>query len=99
MSTHLTTLKAHLGTAVTRFSSTSRRTGTDNFHKFRAFAQLTGLDPNIWFNNVELGAAKVLGLGPVQYVSNIHKYYIAYQLSVERLEAHRKANDGMRTQN
>jgi hypothetical protein len=28
-----------------------------------------------------------------------HKYYIAYQLSVERLEAHRKANEGMRTQN
>ena len=28
-----------------------------------------------------------------------HKYYIAYQLSVERLNANRMANDGMRTQN
>ena len=73
--------------------------GPYNLQKFRAFAQQTGLDPNIWFNNVELGAAKVLGFAPVQYVSNIYKYYIAYQLSVERLKAHKKANEGMRTQN
>ena len=69
--------------------------GPHNLKKFRAFAQQTGLDPNIWFNNVELGAAKILGFGPVQYVSNIYKYYIAYQLSVERLNANRKANEGM----
>ena len=73
--------------------------GPHNLKKFRAFAQQTGLDPNISFNNIELGAAKVLGFGPVRYVSNIYKYYIAYQLSVERLNANRKANEGMRTQN
>ena len=72
--------------------------GPDNLRKFRAFAQQTGLDPNIWFNNVELGAAKVLGLGTVQYVSNIYKYYISYQLSIERLEANRRALEDMRTQ-
>jgi membrane-bound lytic murein transglycosylase MltF len=48
--------------------------GPHNLQKFRAFAQQTRLDPNIWFNNVELGAAKILGFEPVQYVSNIYKY-------------------------
>jgi len=73
--------------------------GPGSLRKFRAAARQAGLDPNVWFNNVELGAAKVAGLTPVQYVSNIYKYYIAYQLSVERLDANRKANEGMRTQN
>jgi membrane-bound lytic murein transglycosylase MltF len=85
-------VKSAFGEAAIRLSSTSRRAGPDNLRKFRAFARQTGLDPNIWFNNVELDPAKVLGLGPVQYVSNISKYYIPYQLSVERLEAHRKAD-------
>ena len=34
-------------------------------------------------------------LTPVQYVSNIYMYYISYQLSVDRLEADRKAHEGM----
>jgi len=83
----------------TLMSFAAYNAGPHNLQKFRAFAQQTGLDPNIWFNNVELGAAKILGFEPVQYVSNIYKYYIAYQLSVERLDAHRKANEGLRTQN
>jgi hypothetical protein len=41
------------------------------------------------------GAAKVAGLTPVQYVSNIYKYYISYQLADERLEADRKAREDM----
>ena len=69
--------------------------GPDNLRKFRAAARQAGLDPNVWFNNVELGAAKVAGLTPVQYVSNIYMYYISYQLSVDRLEADRKAHEGM----
>jgi len=76
----------------TLMSFAAYNAGPHNLRKFRAFAQQTGLDPNIWFNNVELGAAKVLGLAPVQYVSNIYKYYIAYQLSVERLAAGKKAH-------
>lgn len=82
----------------TLMSFAAYNAGPDNLRKFRAFAQQTGLDPNIWFSNVELGAAKVLGLGPVQYVSNIYKYYISYQLSIERLEASRRALENVRTQ-
>jgi hypothetical protein len=42
-----------------------------------------------------VGPAKVAGLTPVQYVSNIYKYYISYQLADERLEADRKAREDM----
>jgi len=43
-----------------------------------------GLDPNVWFRNVEVVAAREIGRETVQYVSNIYKYYIAYKLVTER---------------
>ena len=45
-----------------------------------------GLEPNTWFRNVEVVAAKRIGRETVQYVSNIYKYYIAYSLILERLQ-------------
>lgn len=44
-----------------------------------------GYDPNIWFDNVELAAARDVGREPVQYVSNIFKYHLAYMLSEEQI--------------
>ncbi len=38
-----------------------------------------GMSPDVWFNNVEVAAARVIGRETVQYVSNIFKYYIAYK--------------------
>ncbi|MCF8041657.1 MAG: lytic transglycosylase F [Desulfarculaceae bacterium] len=38
-----------------------------------------GLNPNVWFHNVEEAAARVIGRETVHYVSNIYKYYIAYR--------------------
>ena len=52
----------------------------------RAEAQKTGLDPNVWFNNVERVAARRIGRETVTYVSNIYKYYVAYRLAVGQLE-------------
>ena len=43
-----------------------------------------GLDPNIWFGNVEHIAAEKIGRETVQYVGNIYKYYIAYKLLSEQ---------------
>ena len=43
------------------------------------------LDPNRWFHNVEIIAAKRIGRETVHYVSNIYKYYIAYRLTIENL--------------
>ena len=48
--------------------------------KLRKEAASMGLDPNVWFRNVEIVAAKRIGRETVQYVSNIYKYYIAYKL-------------------
>lgn len=45
-----------------------------------------GLDPNIWFRNVEVVAAKRIGRETINYVSNIFKYYLAYRLIVDKKE-------------
>ncbi len=49
-----------------------------------------GLDPNIWFHNVEIAAASEIGRETVQYVSNIYKYYIAYRMITDQMEAKEK---------
>ena len=49
-------------------------------------AQSRGLDPNVWFKNVEIVVAEKIGRETVQYVSNIYKYYIAYKLSQEKAD-------------
>ncbi|WP_455270670.1 transglycosylase SLT domain-containing protein [Rhizobium herbae] len=61
--------------------------GPGNLRKFRRKATELGLDPNIWFGNVENAAAAIVGRETVQYVSNIFKYYIAYSLLVEQMTA------------
>jgi membrane-bound lytic murein transglycosylase MltF len=44
------------------------------------------LDPNVWFDNVERIVAEDVGRQPVQYVSNIYKYFIAYTLVQEDIK-------------
>lgn len=58
--------------------------GPGNLRKFRRMAAKSGRDPNVWFNNVEVSAASVVGRETVQYVSNIYKYYIAYVMADQR---------------
>jgi membrane-bound lytic murein transglycosylase MltF len=65
--------------------------GPGNLRKFRAVAAKSGLDPNVWFGNVEHGAAKVVGRETVEYVANIYVYYVAYRLAVERDAMRKKA--------
>ena len=52
--------------------------GPANLRRFRAFAAQSGFNPNLWFGNVETGAAAIVGQETVHYVGNIYKYYIAY---------------------
>jgi membrane-bound lytic murein transglycosylase MltF len=52
--------------------------GPGSLKRFRAYARQHGLNPNVWFGNVESAAAAIKGYETVQYVSNIYKYYIAY---------------------
>ena len=46
-----------------------------------------GLDPNAWFHNVEMAAAKEIGRETVQYVGHIYKYYIVYRMLAAQREA------------
>ena len=57
----------------------------------RKEAAKRGLDPNLWFNNVELVTAEKIGGETTTYVRNIYKYYVAYRLTLEVQEAQEKA--------
>ena len=61
--------------------------GPTNLARFRKWAADSDLDPNVWFFNVEQGAARIVGQETVQYVGNIYKYYVAYRLISERPSA------------
>lgn len=50
-----------------------------------------GLDPDVWFFNVERAAARDVGLETVRYVANVNKYRLAYELGETVLSA--RAND------
>jgi membrane-bound lytic murein transglycosylase MltF len=65
--------------------------GPGNLRKFRAVAVKSGLDPNVWFGNVEHAAASIVGRETVDYVANIYVYYVAYRLAVERDAMRKKA--------
>jgi membrane-bound lytic murein transglycosylase MltF len=53
----------------------------------RNHAKRDGLDPNVWFDNVENEIAKTVGAETVTYVGNIYKYYVGYSLLLERRAA------------
>lgn len=71
------------------FAFASYNAGPARVAKLRKMAQDEGLDPNKWFNNVELIAGREIGAETVTYVSNIYKYYVAFKL-VEEAEQKRK---------
>jgi membrane-bound lytic murein transglycosylase MltF len=52
-----------------------------------------GLDPNVWFGNVESVASEKIGRETVTYVSNIYKYYVAYTLVIESLNERQKQRE------
>jgi membrane-bound lytic murein transglycosylase MltF len=77
------------------FAFASYNAGPGRIAQLRREAAKRGLDPNRWFNNVELVAADKIGSETVNYVSNIYKYYTAYKLLVEQDEERRKAREGV----
>jgi membrane-bound lytic murein transglycosylase MltF len=72
------------------FAFASYNAGPARIRQLRAEARRQGLDPNVWFDNVERVASARIGRETVQYVSNIYKYYVAYQLTWAERES-RKA--------
>ena len=62
----------------------SYNAGPTRIARLRKTAASEGLNPNLWFGNVELVVAKNVGQETVQYVSNIYKYYVSYKLTLEQ---------------
>ena len=65
------------------FTFASYNAGPGRVRQLRREAAKRGLDPNVWFGNVEQIASERIGRETVTYVSNIYKYYVAYKLIVE----------------
>lgn len=63
------------------------------FAQLRRQAQKRGLDPDQWFNNVEVVVAERVGIETTTYVRNIFKYYTAYKLQLEVFSERRKARE------
>jgi len=61
------------------FTMAGYNAGPNRINRLRGVAESRGLDPNIWFNNVELVVAAQVGREPINYVSNIYRYYIVYK--------------------
>ena len=77
----------------TLFTFAAYNAGPARLRSLRKEAAKRGLDPNVWFNNVEIVASEKIGRETVTYVSNIYKYYIAYKLIHDDAEERRKAHE------
>jgi membrane-bound lytic murein transglycosylase MltF len=62
------------------FAFAAYNAGPGRVRQLRREAAEDGLDPNVWFNNVERIASARIGRETVTYVSNIYKYYVTYLL-------------------
>ncbi len=75
----------------TLFVFASYNAGPNRIARLRSEAASMGLNPNVWFGNVELLAAKDIGQETVIYVGNIYKYYFAYKLAVAQEQLREKS--------
>ncbi|RLE27450.1 MAG: hypothetical protein DRJ61_17400, partial [Acidobacteria bacterium] len=68
------------------FSLAAYNAGPRRIVAARQKAADQGLDPNLWFDNVELVVAQTVGREPVDYVRDIRAYVIALGLYEENLK-------------
>ena len=75
------------------FAFAAYNAGPGNIARMRKEAEKRGLDPDKWFNNVEIVTAEKIGLETTTYVRNIFKYYTAYRLMLDLHEMRTKARE------
>jgi membrane-bound lytic murein transglycosylase MltF len=71
------------------FALAGYNAGGTRISRLRRQAEANGLDPDQWFDHVERQTARRVGSEPVNYVSNVMKYYLAYRLTFEREQLRR----------
>jgi len=76
----------------TLFVFASYNAGPSRIAGLRRKAKERGLNPDIWFENVELVVAQDIGQETVTHVGNIYKYYVAYKLALEQHGIRQKAS-------
>jgi membrane-bound lytic murein transglycosylase MltF len=64
--------------------------GPARIRQMRSMAEEEGYDPNVWFDNVEVITARVVGRETISYVTNIYRYYLTYGM-VAAKELERRA--------
>jgi membrane-bound lytic murein transglycosylase MltF len=79
------------------FTFAAYNAGPGRVRGLRKTAAERGLDPNVWFNNVELIAAEKIGRETVTYVSNVYKYYLAYQMIEEEHAKRRQTKEAVKS--
>jgi len=79
------------------FAFAAYNAGPARITRLRREARARGLDPNVWFDNVEWVAAEKIGRETAEYASSIYKYYVAYQLM--RREREEPADDAPMSMN
>lgn len=79
----------------TLFSFAAYNAGPAKVAQLRKLTAGQRLDPNTWFQNVEIAAAQKIGRETVDYVGNIYKYYVAYKMLVEQQALRDKARQAI----
>jgi membrane-bound lytic murein transglycosylase MltF len=78
------------------FTFAAYNAGPGKVRQLRKEAAKRGLDPNVWFGNVEQIASERIGRETVTYVSNIYKYYVAYRLIVDENQRRAAAKERLK---
>jgi membrane-bound lytic murein transglycosylase MltF len=81
----------------TLFAFASYNAGASKIARMRALARKRGLDPDKWFNNVEIVVAEKIGIETTTYVRNIFKYYVSYRLAMDAEQDRKKAIEAIRS--
>ena len=80
------------------FAFASYNAGPNRIARLRKTAEQRGLDPDVWFDNVEIVVSEKVGRETTTYVRNILKYYVSYKLTLDRQREQQRARDEMKSE-
>jgi membrane-bound lytic murein transglycosylase MltF len=80
------------------FAFAAYNAGPANISKVRRRAAAEGVNPDVWFNQVEHVAARMLGQETVKYVRNVFKYNVAYKLAQQTETDRAEALDRLKSE-
>ena len=80
------------------FAFAAYNAGPANISKVRRRAAAEGVNPDVWFNQVEHVAARMLGQETVKYVRNVFKYNVAYKLAQQTESDRAEALDRLKSE-